>query len=146
MAACGGAAEFARVVSDALTAHDLTTWAEVRLAPLEPVDLGESEPFLWYDQEALADLQDVELLVVDGPPKGSGDLARFPALPLMAERLRAGALILLDDARRPAERDILDRWEQMFPVKRRFGAGREQAILEFDPEHELGSNDDAEPA
>ena len=37
---------------------------------------------------------------------------RFPALPALGARLAPGALVVLDDADRPAEAEILDAWER----------------------------------
>ncbi len=88
-----------------------------------------AEPGLsWYDESALTeglrtalqgdptdDLIDdlIDLLLVDGPPAyvaGMG-LARYPALPVMLDRLAPGATLVLDDAERPGEQEVLRRWE-----------------------------------
>jgi hypothetical protein len=80
-----------------------------------------AEPGLtWYDQTALETGIDsalggaaIELLVVDGPPayaQGHG-LARYPALPVLHDRLAPSATIILDDAERPGEREIIRRWQ-----------------------------------
>jgi Methyltransferase domain len=70
----------------------------------------------WYDERALGELpaEGIELLLVDGPPGYGEGMAgsRYPALPLLGERLAPGALAVLDDADRPAEREILDTWER----------------------------------
>ena len=70
----------------------------------------------WYATEALATAlgdEEVGLLLVDGPPAcGTGQgLAREPALPWFLPRLAAGAAVVLDDAGRPGEREVLARWE-----------------------------------
>jgi predicted O-methyltransferase YrrM len=70
----------------------------------------------WYSKEALAELpaDGIELLLVDGPP-GYGDgmaRSRYPALPALRGRLAPGALVVLDDAGRPGEAEILDAWER----------------------------------
>jgi hypothetical protein len=94
----------------------------------------------WYDEAALGALPDegIELLLVDGPP-GYGEgmaLSRHPALPVFAERLADGALVVLDDAERPGEREILGRWErdQRFAFDRRpaerIAIGRRRASAE----------------
>jgi len=79
--------------------------AEVRLAPLE--DVGS---FKWYAQEAWEDLEDIDVLIVDGPPGYLGPGSRYPALPLLANRLSPGALVVLDDIQRHDECAIVDRW------------------------------------
>jgi predicted O-methyltransferase YrrM len=95
---------------DGLNAH--ATMIEAPLAA-HPLALGDAP---WYEEGALDELpaEGIELLLVDGPP-GYGDgmaCSRYPALPVLAERLAPGALVVLDDAERDGEREILDRWER----------------------------------
>ena len=89
-------------------------------APLAPHPRAE-RGLTWYDQNALtAGLQcalrgdRIDLLLVDGPPAfatGHG-LARYPALPVLLDRLAPGATVVLDDAERPGEQEVLRRWER----------------------------------
>jgi len=88
--------------------------AEVRAAPLRDVPVGD-EVFPWYDLHALDDLDAIDVLVVDGPPGPSHVMARFPALPLLHERVRSGGIVLLDDGDRPDEREIMRRWHEELP-------------------------------
>ena len=119
--------DWARVVRGYITREELP----VRLveAPLAPSDaaLGGAP---WYAAEALAELPGggIDLLLVDGPPGyGEGmELSRFPALPALHDRLAPGALVVLDDAGRPGEREILRRWGEALPqweFSAREGAG-----------------------
>jgi hypothetical protein len=73
----------------------------------------------WYDPAALDGLPErgVELLIVDGPPAARG--SRYPALPLLADRLAPGAAILLDDTDREGERKAVERWSDEFPIRLR---------------------------
>lgn len=92
----------------------LADHAEVYFAPLKPQPL-DGEMYEWY---SLADavLPDrIDLLFVDGPPGPGGKLSRFPALPLLWEHLGPEVLIVLDDADREDEREILRRWDEMLP-------------------------------
>jgi len=102
-------------VRRALDRDGLADVASVIEAPLEahPLGVGGAP---WYAEAALGELPDdgIELLLVDGPP-GYGDgmaRSRYPALPVLAERLAPGALVVLDDAGREGESEILDRWEE----------------------------------
>lgn len=99
---------FADKTRETLRAHGLSEWAEVRLAPLTDVDTphGTSR---WYDLDPTT-LDGIDLLLVDGPPAATGPLARYPALPVLAGRLSAGAHVLIDDARRPDEKEAIERW------------------------------------
>lgn len=70
----------------------------------------------WYELGALRELpaDGIDLLLVDGPP-GYGEgmsRSRYPALPELRERLAPGALVVLDDADRPGEREIIAAWER----------------------------------
>jgi predicted O-methyltransferase YrrM len=93
----------------ALTAHGLTEVAEVRDAPLRPVVL-DGRNFPWYDADALADVRDVDLLLIDGPPEKTGPDARYPAMRVLEDRLADAATVVFDDAHRQDERAALRRW------------------------------------
>jgi predicted O-methyltransferase YrrM len=105
---------YAEKTARAAAALGLQDTVDVRLAELKPVTLGERE-YLWYDQDVLRDLQDIDMLVVDGPPKATGEDARFPALPLLVERLAPQCVVVIDDFQRPAERAMVERWIEQFP-------------------------------
>lgn len=85
------------------------------VAPLRRVEVaGYAGP--WYDSDALpSDLERIDVLVVDGPAKRAGEEIRYPAVPVLSRRLAPGALVLLDDCRRAAERRILRLWAARFP-------------------------------
>jgi predicted O-methyltransferase YrrM len=100
---------YAEKTRAALAQHGLTEVAEVRDAPLRPVVL-DGRTFPWYDVDALADLSDVDLLVIDGPPEKTGPDARYPALRVLEKQLADEATILFDDAHRPAEQAALAKW------------------------------------
>jgi hypothetical protein len=77
--------------------------ANVQLAPLR--SYGDYD---WYDVDA-ATLPTFSLVVCDGPPKSTRG-GRFGLLPVLNERLAPGCVILLDDASRPDEQEIIRRW------------------------------------
>ncbi|MBB5130937.1 putative O-methyltransferase YrrM [Thermocatellispora tengchongensis] len=101
---------FVRATADLVAAHGLEDVVEVRHAPL-----ADWRGFPWYDTAALDDLTDIGLVFVDGPPNATGPLARYPAVPLLLPRCAPSALIVLDDARRPEEREVAERWLREFP-------------------------------
>jgi predicted O-methyltransferase YrrM len=116
-----------------LDEHGLGGVAEVRHAPLSEVEIN-GETYSWYDTTAVQDLKDIELLLVDGPPRASGPRARYPALPLLGARLAPGARIVLDDVDRPEEQEAADAWLAETPGLVREGAetGR-SALLAYRP-------------
>lgn len=87
--------------------------SRVVVAPLVPIEVG-GEEFLWYDLAEVALPDEIDLLFVDGPPGKSGSLARYPAVPLLFDRLKQGGVILLDDANRAEEQSIVRRWSAEF--------------------------------
>lgn len=101
---------WARRVEEQLAREGLDALARVVLAPL---DAGG-----WYAEAGLAALPAaIDLLIVDGPPADSAELAhaRHPALGRLGPQLAADALVVLDDIGRAGERRVLERWEQETP-------------------------------
>lgn len=107
------AEEFAVKTRNLLAEAGLEAWATVIDAPLRPVSFaGESYP--WYSCDGL-EQGPIDLLVVDGPPAGLRAESRYPAGPILIPRLSLGAAVMLDDADRPDERRIIERWQAEFP-------------------------------
>lgn len=78
--------------------------ANVCLAPLR--DYGD---FWWYDPPIGTLPETFKLVVCDGPP-GTTRGNRYGLLPVLGEHLHADSVILLDDANRPSEVEVLSRW------------------------------------
>ena len=94
--------------------HGLSRRVRIVHAPIVDVRVGE-DVFPWYDVSG-ADLPySIDLLFIDGPPEATGPLARYPALPLLFERLRVGATVVMDDASREGERASVQRWVDELP-------------------------------
>ena len=94
--------------------HGLTGVTDVRVAELREVELADGR-WSWYDPAQFEDVRRIDLLVVDGPPGSTGPEARFPAVPMLRDRLVTGSIVVLDDARRRDEASILERWAEQFP-------------------------------
>ncbi|KGO99780.1 O-methyltransferase [Novilysobacter defluvii] len=105
--------KYAEASLEEVERHGLSEHAEVRFAPLEAFDVG-GEEYSWYSRDAWKELAGIDLLLVDGPPKATGDHARYPAVPLLEPGIGAGALIVLDDVHREEEREALTRWREQF--------------------------------
>lgn len=85
-------------------------------APLEPWTIGSDWSGRWYGHEGVSRLPTaIDLLVVDGPPNDEGEDSRYPALAILAERLRPGSFIYVDDTDRPVERRMVHDWQQQHP-------------------------------
>lgn len=107
-------AEFAAKTRAELARLGLQDYAEVLDAPLRPVEFS-GRSWQWYDYSGLPQDLRIDLLAIDGPPMGIGELARYPAGPALFERLAADGAVFLDDAARPQEQAVLARWRSEFP-------------------------------
>jgi predicted O-methyltransferase YrrM len=105
---------YARQTREQLRRHGLSDWAVVVEAPLIPRNF-EGATWPWYATDALPRQGDIDMIVIDGPPQATRALARYPAGPVLFGRLAPGAAVFLDDAQRPDERQILQRWAREFP-------------------------------
>jgi hypothetical protein len=74
------------------------------LAPLR--SFGE---FTWYDPPLAAMPPRFNLIVCDGPPSDTSG-GRYGVLPLLGDRLGSNTVLLLDDAERPTEAEVIRRW------------------------------------
>lgn len=105
--------EFAEKTRSLLHEAGLSEWATVVDAPLEQVTISD-ERYPWYSLNALPD-RAIDLLIVDGPPGLLRKQARYPAGNLLIPRLSEDGLVILDDASRADEREIIQRWKNEFP-------------------------------
>jgi predicted O-methyltransferase YrrM len=89
--------------------HGVSHLVDIRHAALTTTPLTDhSGP--WYDPAAFQDLHNIGLAFVDGPPGDVGPQARYPMIPLLADRLGNPCAILLDDMTRADERVVAERW------------------------------------
>jgi predicted O-methyltransferase YrrM len=99
-----------------LADHKLESIARVVHAPLRDHSLN-GQTWKWYDTSFISSLPGtIDLLVVDGPPRATQPLARYPALPLLIDQLSPNAIVLVDDAARDDEKEIVRRWTSQHPA------------------------------
>lgn len=99
---------FANITRDNISSSDLVEWSTIIEAPLEPVE--KMPDHVWYSADGYSDLHDIDVLIIDGPPASSCKLARYPALPILKNRLKNDARIFLDDSDREDEKEIIQLW------------------------------------
>lgn len=106
--------EYAAKTRAMLERHGVGHRAEVRLAPLERTSLPDHET-AWYAESALGDLAGIGLLLVDGPPASTGPRVRYPAVPLLRERLAERCTIVVDDLIRTSDEETAESWSEQLP-------------------------------
>lgn len=98
-------AHYARRVSTLLAQYNLRH-VHLHVAPLR--DFGD---FDWYGVDPSVLERPYSLVPCDGPP-GTTRGGRIGLVELMAGKLPRGCVILLDDANRPGEQQVLLAWER----------------------------------
>ncbi|GAB5408702.1 MAG: hypothetical protein BalsKO_10670 [Balneolaceae bacterium] len=97
-----------------LDLHGLKDLATVQYRPLINHTIN-GKNYSWYDTSNLElEEKSVQLLVVDGPPEKTQPHARYPALPLFHKYLSDNAIVILDDAGRKEESEIVQMWLKEF--------------------------------
>ena len=102
--------KYATITRQTTVSHGLDAIAQVVHAPLK--NHGKSTgDLLWYDDSVLEQIDSIDLLIVDGPPKDVSPLARYPAIPILLNKLHQDTVVLLDDGGRAEETETVRRWE-----------------------------------
>ena len=105
--------EYAQATQAALAFYGLDNTATVLHAPLVATNIGNRE-FQWYTLSGLS-VSEIDLLVIDGPPGFIQEHSRYPALPLLMEKLNSHCTVYLDDAARTDERELVGQWQSDYP-------------------------------
>lgn len=94
--------------------HGLLDTVKVTHAPLKEYKLKDGK-YKWYEDEELEKIKQIDLLLVDGPPGAIQKNSRYPAMPLLYEKLSPQATIIVDDYKREDERQMVSNWLQDYP-------------------------------
>ena len=105
---------YSTVTTRHLEDRGLGDYAKVVHAPLKPIPIA-GQDFVWYSPEAVEAVSSVDLIVIDGPPMVTGPMARYPAVPVLADKISPGTILLLDDANRADEQEAVRRWTKQHP-------------------------------
>jgi predicted O-methyltransferase YrrM len=103
-------AEFAEKTREMLKAHKVRG-VEVRVAPLKAHASGVE----WYDTAKLKDLKNIDMLIIDGPPGSKNLDARKPALKELLAKLSPNVVVVIDDVKRPGERQMAEAFAKALP-------------------------------
>jgi predicted O-methyltransferase YrrM len=84
-------------------------------SPISDLSLSGSS-YKWYNTKDFKfGFDKIDLLVIDGPLGALCKNARYPALVILKNYIKNGTLILLDDANRQDEKEIINLWKNEFP-------------------------------
>ncbi len=102
--------KYVKITASNLAKHGLEDFANVVHAPLKDTKIGD-KAWRWYDVSKLEGIGKIDLLVIDGPPEQTQNMARYPAVPILLKHLSEKAVIILDDAARDDEKKIVKAWQ-----------------------------------
>ena len=106
-------AKYAVKSQELIKFHSLEDIATVIHAPLVDYDIN-GKKWLWYDTSQLKIEKPIDLLVVDGPPRRTQNLARYPALPILYKHFGDKVIIIGDDGNRIDEKRMVEIWRNEF--------------------------------
>ncbi|MCP9198320.1 class I SAM-dependent methyltransferase [Gramella sp. GC03-9] len=118
--------EWARELQRQLKLYGLENFVEIIVAPLSnvPENYAFKQQHSWYDtkilESRLKDVQEVDLILVDGPPGGSSPYARFSALPYLLNKLASEFVVFLDDVERAYEKEVAKQWHKKLKCNAKF--------------------------
>ncbi len=105
--------KYARLSANLVTSHQLEDYCKIYHAPLITTQV-EGTNYQFYSLEKIQGLVKADMLVIDGPPASTNPMARFPAVPVLYEKLSDGAVIVLDDGDRQDEKLAVKKWLAAF--------------------------------
>lgn len=106
-------AEYAKTFEEKVVRHGLGEHSDIIVSDFKNFDFSGGK-WKWYDIDFDA-LPMIDLLFVDAPYYHLQSNARYPALPLLADKIQPGGFVLLDDASRKDIRWVLNEWKKEFP-------------------------------
>lgn len=112
-----GSEEFLELTRANIAKHGLEDIVRAQFAPLIPGS-WDSATKVWYDRAFIKDIDEVDFLLIDGPPGGPHRPdSRYPAIPELIEILVPGALVVLDDSQRPDEQAAVKKWVSNYDLE-----------------------------
>ena len=102
---------YATATARLLNGTGVANLVDVVVAPLIDTKYDDT-PVQWYDSSAIDPEAAIDFLLVDGPPGTTAPLARLPAS-LLFGQMTEGAFVVLDDADRDDEQEIVRRWSEI---------------------------------
>ncbi|WP_127478315.1 class I SAM-dependent methyltransferase [Sulfurivermis fontis] len=105
-------ADYAANTRSEISRYGLNEYSAVLHAPLIPRTIHERN-YRWYDVSQLS-VQDIDMLVIDGPPGFIQQHSRYPALPLLLEYMKDECTVFMDDAARPDEMEVVAMWQTQY--------------------------------
>lgn len=100
-----------------LEVNNLQDIANTNYSPLMLYNMDEGN-WNWYNKLQIDKIEpEIDLIVVDGPPNFIQEKSRFLALPILFDKLSNKSIIVLDDANRESEKEVVKDWIRFLEKK-----------------------------
>ena len=107
--------KFADITAQNLREHKSGNNVKVLFSDLKEYKIKD-RLYNWYDLDKVKNMpSNIDMLIIDGPPRNLNKNVRYPALALLYDRLAENCVIILDDADRKDEKEVVKRWLMEFP-------------------------------
>jgi hypothetical protein len=97
-----------------LQLSNLSDFVTLIHAPLTRLQI-DGVDYNWYDISTFETSELIDLFLVDGPPGMTQKLARYPAIQVIKKYSSKSATVILDDAYRNDEKEIVQLWQMQLP-------------------------------
>nr|WP_264477769.1 FkbM family methyltransferase [Halomonas malpeensis] len=123
---------FSSGTQNRLKREHLSVWCELNVSPLVEWDgehlgsvqreaVAKNKKLLkWHHPDDFSGISNIDFLVVDGPHGSLCPYARYPALPVLFDKLSPSAEVWLDDTDRSDEKLIADEWAKKYSLDLEF--------------------------
>jgi hypothetical protein len=102
--------KYTELTKNEIENHNLEKYSNVVHAPL----IKHNSDLIWYDLDSIKNLESIDFLIIDGPPSKKSKDARYPAIPLLINKIKVGGILILDDGRRSKEQSVVQKWKNEF--------------------------------
>lgn len=109
---------FIKSTKNLLMAEDVYDEKKVKLvfSPIVDLELNDNL-YKWYDiKDFKFNFDKIDLLFIDGPMGGFCKNARYPAIKILKAYLKEGSTVILHDAKRADESEIVELWKKENPT------------------------------
>lgn len=101
--------DYANRTSQNMVLNQVEGLSIIKYCPLKAYDI-QNKKWKWYEINELRFTNKIDMIVVDGPPRHTHELARYPAIPILHKYFAERFSILLDDSKRDDEAIIIENW------------------------------------
>jgi glycosyltransferase involved in cell wall biosynthesis len=102
--------QFYEATLNDLKKHTLEKYVTLLYAPLKRISIN-GEEWFWYNTDRFeTTINQIDILLVDGPPGQIQKHSRYPAFPLLKKFFHKNIVVVLDDSDRTDEKEIINRW------------------------------------